>query len=163
MQANIKEVSKTLLYRASEDIVTLVEAMPEDRLHWKPVDSVRQTAFTQVYECLIVNSAWDYVIRGRGVHDLNITPPAVQALYDTQPSTPEELVIQLRQTTADLVMALADVPEEETGNKVPVWSGTMLLAECFLYPYWHMVYHEGQINLIQTCYDDQKSYHNYET
>ena len=60
-------------------------------------------------------------------------------------------------------MAIKDVPDEETGNKVSVWSGTMLLAECFLYSYWHMVYHEGQINLIQTCYGDQESYHNYET
>jgi hypothetical protein len=50
--------------------------------------------------------------------------------------------------------AIQSVSEDQTAEEIQTPWGGYSLARCCLHAYWNMVYHEGQINYIQTLYGD---------
>jgi glutathione S-transferase len=70
----------------------------------------------------------------------------------------EAVKAKLLEATQELAEAILAVPDADLANEIQVDTETYLLADCFLHPYWNMVYHEGQINYIQTLYGDRESH-----
>jgi hypothetical protein len=164
MRASLTELAALMTERASADVTAAALAVPAARLTWKPSDAARSTVMSQVFECAVVNTLWAAVVANRGIGK-DIMPPAYLKLRDAQAAgsldTWVPMLAALEQSTLALASAIRALPEDETGTVVPVWEGTMPLSECCFYAYWHLAYHEGQINYLQTLYGDQGNYHAY--
>lgn len=164
MRANLTELAALMTERASADLTAAALAVPAERLTWKPSEPVRSTVMSQLFECAIVNTLWAAVVTGRGIAE-DTRPPVYQDLINAQAAgrldTLTPMLAALEQSTLALTASIRALPEDETGMVVPVWHGTMPLSECCFYAYWHLAYHEGQINYLQTLYGDQSHYHVY--
>lgn len=164
MRASLPHLAALMTERASADVIAAALAVPAERLTWKPSEPVRSTVMSQLFECAVVNTLWAVVVAQRGI-DKDVMPPAYLDLRDAQSAGKLDTLIPmlaaLEQSTLTLTQAIRGLPEDETGTVVPVWDGTMPLSECCFYAYWHLVYHEGQINYLQTLYGDQANYHAY--
>lgn len=164
MRANLTELAALMTDRASADLTAAALAVPAERLGWKPAESVRSTVMDQLFECTVVSTIWAAVIACRGVSE-DSKPPAYLDLLNMQAEgkldTLTPMLAALEQSTHALTAAIRALPEDQTGTVVSVWHGTMPLSECCFYAYWHLVYHEGQINYLQMLYGDQAHYHVY--
>lgn len=162
MSITVQTQAARRVRHAAESLITAVSATPPDRLHWRPLECGRPI-LNQAIECVFANMRWAGTIRNRALTEV---PPEtveqVRAVFrqeiDAGSYTGETVKAKLREVTAELAEAILAVSEEELSREIKVGFETYLLADCFLHPYWNMVYHEGQINYIQTLYGDHEDH-----
>ncbi len=157
----VPALAALLTHRATNDLVALLQATPDDKLAWTPENTGR-SVLEQAKECAIVHYIWAVIIRERGL-PIEM-PPEFTAFAEQAINSRESAIAALQTTTNALVAAIQSVAPEETGVAVRVdmmSDRKVALAECCLYPYWHTVYHEGQVNYLQTLYGDTKDRHKY--
>ena len=149
MQVSVQTVAARRSQKAADDLTAAANATRADRLDWKPLDRGR-TVLDQLAECAMANLKWANILRACAYSRL----PAEAAAGFTELTTREQVLEKLRETTAALVEAILAVPDELLGTEIETPWGPYSLSDCCLHAYWNMVYHEGQINSIQTLYGD---------
>ncbi|MBC7806045.1 MAG: DinB family protein [Akkermansiaceae bacterium] len=156
-------IAALLTRRAADDLLTLLRSIPDERLLWKPSES-NLTVLGQLRECAIVNQNWAITITERGFPVGSPDSRELRSFIDALSETREGCTDGIERSTEALVAAINGVSEEDTDLRINIDTlrpGTITLAEACLYSYWHMVYHEGQINFLQASYGDAAHYHDY--
>ncbi len=150
---HVQTLAVTLTRRAARALVAAVEATPDDRLAWQPLDQ-GHSILQQVNDCALANLNWALILKNRTYGRL---PHAFEDVAEMGITTREAALARLRETTDQLVAAIDSVGDDEVARvlAVPLEDGVDLtLAEACLHAYWNMVYHEGQIRYIQILYGD---------
>lgn len=143
-------VAADLTREAAKTIIFVATATPLDKHHWKPLGNGRSIV-AQVVECAQANRKWADILRTRAWVDYS---EAILQKALTELNTMEKATAELRKTAEILAQAIASVPDEDMAGAIEGPWGAYSLPRCCLHAYWNMVYHEGQINYIQTLYGD---------
>ena len=150
MTMTIQALAAELTRETAEVLIAVAVATPEDKLTWQPLDNGR-TIMDQLVECTLANRKWTNILR-TGVYG-NIGGEAAEQAY-AELNTREKVTVSLRETAADLAAAIEAVPDADLARNLETPWGPYTLARSCMHAYWNMVYHEGQINYIQTLYGD---------
>jgi len=146
MAVTVQEYVARVTEKKTEDLLAAAHAVAEDKHGWKPLGRGR-TIIDLIAECAITNRmsinllherVWDEAGREerRQAH----------AALDTL----DKAGASLRDNTRALADAIRAIPDDQLALEVTLPGETSTVAEDMLHPYWNMVYHEGQINYIQT-------------
>ncbi|HLV80236.1 MAG TPA: DinB family protein [Chthonomonadaceae bacterium] len=154
MPQTIQALAAELTHFAAETIMVLVQNTPPDKWDWKPLDNGR-TILNQMAECALANQKWADILRRRAW--VSYGEEAWQQAF-SELNTLDKAAARLQETTANLVEAILALPDEEMDGLVQTPNGPYSLPRCCMHAYWNMVYHEGQINYIQTLYGDFEEY-----
>lgn len=146
MGVTVQEYVARVTEKKSEDLLAAAHAVAEDKQGWKPLGRGR-TVIDLVAECAITNKmsinllherAWDEAGREerRQAH----------AALDTL----DKAGASLLENTRALAEAIRAIPDDQLALEIALPGETSTVAEDLLHPFWNMVYHEGQINYIQS-------------
>ena len=120
-----------------------------DKMTWRPLDKGR-SALDQVMECA------GFAHIGTHIFTHGVVPPMDQSVFEqfqAEYGTPEKALALLQSATNEFARAIEALPADKHQEKVTLpFGGGMekTLAEFALMAYWNTVYHEGQVNYIQT-------------
>ncbi|RYX85765.1 DinB family protein [bacterium] len=132
--------------KASQDIITALLRLPEEKRSWSPMGDAR-TAIDTVAECAILSGSTARLIETRvfaeSFDNANYARIKAELSQDF-----EALQSLLDSNTALVAAAIRSLPDEELKAEVMMPWGPMTLEQVCSYPYWNMSYHEGQINYI---------------
>jgi len=122
---------------------------------WSPLGDAR-SALSVLTECVIANYKWRDILRNRQYSDVSeeLWEEVTKACLDL-PAT----LAQLETSGEQLAQAILTIPDNDTADEIESPWGPYTLADCCLHAYWNMVYHEGQINYIQTLYGDHEEHY----
>lgn len=136
--------SYTDLYRAAQNL--------GENITWQPLDRGR-SALDQIQE------AAGFALLGAEIFEQQAMPPfdpegmnRLRANHDT----PEKALTLLEEASAKLASALEIFPPEKLDHRIilPFGDGAeRSFAEIAMLIYWNTVYHEGQVNYIETLID----------
>jgi len=151
----VQEIAANLIKNQAATLARTAKAVPEDKWKWMPLDAGR-TVHDQVAECGGINFFVAKLLQAREVPPMD--PDALKNLREMN-DTPEKALGLLETGTETLVAAVLAFPEEHINDTITLPFGggmTKSFMEIMLMPHWNMIYHEGQINYIQTLYGDSK-------
>lgn len=157
MSTTVQSVAATLIEKVANDLIATVRTMPEDKAQWEPTPDTR-SVINQVVECCLANRMWGNTLQTQ-VHARLPEGVAEQAYKEL--TTIEKVTAHLQETSDQLAAIVRNLPDEALPVVVPYpWKPEAgnSVAECCFHPYWNMVYHQGQINFIQTLYGDQEEH-----
>ncbi len=140
---------------AVNDLLAAARSTQPDKITWVPMGEGR-TVLDQLTECVLANTKWRDILQTR--HYANVSPEVRERIH-AQCDTLDNTLAALEQSGAALMEAIAAVPDAETGEEIETPWEAYTLADCCLHAYWNMVYHEGQINYIQTLYGDTEDHY----
>ena len=139
--AQITRHSTEALARAARELGDLVT--------WRPLDKGR-SAFDQMQEVAGMAGMGKILIETQAMPAMDRAAfTAFREKYDT----PEKVFAVLESASEEFAQAIEALPEEKLGVVVTLpFAGGMdrTLGEFVMLVYWNTVYHEGQINYIQT-------------
>lgn len=150
---HVQTLAVTLTRQGAQALAAAVEATPDDRLAWQPLDQGR-SILQQLIDCALANLKWALILQNRAYGRL---PRAFADVAEMSLTTRDAALARLQETVEQLATAIETLSDDEIGRvlSVPAEDGVDLtLAEACLSPYWNMVYHEGQVRYIQTLYGD---------
>lgn len=134
--------------------------VPDDRLTWTPTptskSAIRVAAHTALYA-----GRFAQMIRDRQL--LNPTNLeewlAEREAEEKQITDRKEMERVFREGTAQVLEALESLSKEEVEMQLTSGQGwTMPMTQLMNLPAWHATLHLGQIDYLQTCWDDQEIY-----
>ncbi len=137
--------------RGTENLIVAALATPPDKRTWQPLENGRSVADLLV-ECTLVNLKWAASLRNRVYTRVT---SETEACVISAPDDTNLLIERLRASTSELIAAIKNVRDDELPQMLPTPFGTYSMADLCLIAYWNSVYHEGQINYIQTLYGDK--------
>lgn len=150
MPPTVQSVAAGLTRETAETIIFVAHATPPDKHHWQPLDNGRSIV-AQIVECVLANQKWTGILQSRAwVSISEETFDNALAEWDTL----EKATTQLRTAANALALAIEAVPDSDMAGEITAPWGPYPLSRCCLHAYWNMVYHEGQINYVQTLYGD---------
>jgi hypothetical protein len=121
-----------------------------DKIDWKPLDKGR-SALDQVQECA------GMAVFGAQIMETQSVPPFDSAVFEKfrkEYASPDKAVALLRDATERFATAIEAFPTEKLNDKVTLPFGPNGMEKSFgevaMMAYWNTVYHEGQVNYIQT-------------
>jgi hypothetical protein len=139
--ANMNRGAAAALAKAAHDLGA--------KATWKPLDRGR-TALDQVQECAGLTRLCASIFAAGHMVPVNMDNMAqLRARLDTL----EKAAPYLHTAIEDLGRLIEEFPAEKLDEKIVLPFGGGMeksFAELALMNYWNMVYHEGQINYIQT-------------
>lgn len=146
---NLSQTALARMVRKSAEDLGKAATELGDKMTWRPLDKGR-SALDQVQECA-------------GIALLGTQILTTQAMPPMDPSTFEKLradhdtpakALQLLSEAADqCARAIETFPDDKMDHKITLPFGGGMeksFAEIPLMVYWNTVYHEGQVNYIQT-------------
>ncbi|MBC8064955.1 MAG: hypothetical protein H7Y17_09005 [Chlorobia bacterium] len=148
MRQNVQSLLARRVGDAATSIVTTTKAMPSERLTWIPLDNGRCVS-ELLADCIHGNSRVAKIIPTRSFENL----PEAPDWKATDLPELHRLLLDSAEKYAEVVMA---VPDEDLEVEFDAPWGKIVLGDGLFHPYWNMVYHEGQINYIQTLYGDKE-------
>ncbi len=133
-----------------EDLAAAALRTRSEKLKWQALGDARHV-LDLVQECAIVNSRWAEILnRGQW-----ITWPQEKINEELSRMGSLDLALaRLRQGTDEFCNAVRSVPVEKFGESLELPWAVVSMSEAMLHAVWHMSYHEGQVNYIQTLYGD---------
>ncbi len=144
------EQAAKMTAQAAGKIESAMLKMPEEKLTWKPEQGAR-TILHQIAECACINKmAAGMLATQQMPADFREQLDASFAHNDTRDKT----IASLKEGTALLTAAILAFPAEKLDSEIALPWGSHTLADMVFMPYWNMSYHEGQINYIQTLYEE---------
>ena len=148
MPATVQAYMAALTQKAAEDLILAVEALPEDKRSWSPLDKGR-SALDQAAECAILNALTAELI---STHSFPANFSFDTFVADKQKLAEEwsSLKELLEANTAAAVSAIEAVKDEDLEVVIEMPWGARNIGQIIAYPYWNMSYHEGQTNFIAT-------------
>ena len=155
MRMTVPQIAASRTQRAVQDLIAAARSTQSDKVTWVPLGEAR-TVLDQLTECVIANLKWRSILQTRRYADVSREVwEQIVAECTTLPAT----LARLEQSGAELIAAIMAVPDEDTADEIETPWGRYTLADCCLHAYWNMVYHEGQINYIQTLYGDMEEHY----
>lgn len=133
--------------KAAADLEAAFARIPEDKRGWAPADTSR-SALDQMAEVAILNGftaetlltqKWNSGGGFEGYFKLKAETVEKGWAYI------EPLLKENVQKVADAIRAF---PTDALQNPIETSFGSMKMTQIIGYPFWNMVYHEGQINYI---------------
>ena len=147
--SDVRTLIANLNRQAAESLAKAARELG-DKITWRPLDKGR-SALDQVIECGGIN------LLGARVFENHDTAPTVDwdamEKMRAEYQDPEKALDLLATATDRLARAIEAFPAEQLGEQVTLpFGGGMQksFAEVALLNHWNMVYHEGQVNYIQT-------------
>jgi len=134
--------------------------VPEDRLNWSPVPTAKSALRIAAHVALYAGR-FASMIRERQV------PKPVNLVEWLADRDAEEIAIKSREEveqvyklgTAEVLRALDDLNENDLESTIDSGQGwSMPFSHLINLPGWHATLHAGQIDYLQTCWDDQTVY-----
>lgn len=139
--------------RSAEGLIHQATKMGE-KATWKPLDEGR-TALDQVAECALICASMVDVLKNWKMPEFT---PEMIAEYETSKAalSMEEASAMLQEKTAELCDVIRAIPDDQLEGTMQFW-GPEPWARVGVMGYhnWNMVYHNGQLNYIQTLYGDK--------
>ena len=151
MDTPIQTLAAWRTRRGCENLIAAMTAMPEEKRNWRPLGAGRAVN-ELLLECILVNLKWAATLRNR---DYTRVSSEVAVSLHAVVGASQELTEYLCRSTTELIDAIESVDNDELAEVIETPFGMYSLADCCLIAYWNSVYHEGQINYIQTLYGDQ--------
>ncbi len=152
---NISQFLAMRLRNAADALHAACERMPDERLLWKPDPEghAGRSALEQVCECAYLNQ-W-----GAAIFRSHALVPFDRADYEQQIQARcnRDALFWLLEASNALAQAVAGFPAGQWGAALthPLTHQPVSWAELADFFYWNTVYHEGQVNYIQTLYGDR--------
>jgi hypothetical protein len=132
------------------NLIRLLHVTPIEKLAWQPLDCGR-SVIEQVIECILVNRKWALTLR-QNVYT-RLSAESVEQVRELCRDVSQATRL-LQESGEELADAILTLPTMQLGDQITAPFGVYSVADCCLLGYWNMVYHEGQINYIQTLYGD---------
>lgn len=148
---NAPETLSKLFQEGIPGLTKAVEAIPEDKLDWKPAEGSR-TIRQLVSEIVMMP---DYIAQAL---EQRAVPPYEEISNQYSAMSISELLAKLPENAKTLEKAMKNFPESDYEETLEAPWGTWTYFQTLSYPYWNMMWHTGQINYIQTMYGDQSFY-----
>lgn len=155
MRMTVPQIAASRTRRAVQDLIAAARSTEPDKVSWVPLGEARPI-LDQLTECVIANIKWRNILQSRRYANV---PPEVREQTVAECATLPDTLARLEQAGEELAAAILAVPDEETGDEIESQWGAYTLADCCLHAYWNMVYHEGQINYVQTLYGDTEEHY----
>ena len=134
--------------------------VPDDKLAWTPTptskSAIRIAAHTALYAGRFAKMIRDRRLPvpenlGEWLAERNAEEEAI--------TSREEMERIFREGTAEVLEALDSLTPEEAEMTLDSGQGwTMPMTQLMALPGWHATLHAGQIDYLQTCWDDQQVY-----
>jgi hypothetical protein len=130
------------LRRTVAHSVATLKATPEDKLDYKPTDTAKSVRELSQHSVLGNN----YCLQAFGIEvqgDVNVT-------------TVPELVTELEKTGNALIDFASGCDESALVKEVNFFGGPISTVQMLMTTEWHLSRHSGQIDYLQTTWDDQE-------
>jgi len=144
----VRQTQKALL-----DLISAVEALPDDRVEWSPAEGMR-SALSMMQEVAVSPEFHNLLLQGgvlsQSFHSELVTKAAGLLTFD-------ECRVEAQEATMRLCSVILSFPDDMLDDEVVLPFGpgvTMSMADVLGQHYWNMVYHLGQVNYIQTALGD---------
>jgi hypothetical protein len=138
---------------SADGLVRNLNAMPADKLNWKPLDAGR-SALQMAVECGVISHSAAKTLNTR--QDPVMDMDEYQRIQ-TDTDTAEKAAALLSQGTDAVIAAIEAFPAEHIDGKVKMpWGQEITFGDLMKLIHWNNVYHTGQIAYIQTLYGDKE-------
>ncbi|MBI5705612.1 MAG: DinB family protein [Armatimonadetes bacterium] len=140
--------------QAMEHFLKVLSFVPEDMLDWKPVPTAK-SAFEIAAHCAGYSAGFVGVIAtGEFPEQVEDFLGPIQAAIASI-TTREQAEAALREGTAKTLAALDTVKPEWIDSTIDTLIGPTPFLFFMTIPANHLVNHTGQLDYLQTCWDDQ--------
>lgn len=150
-----KELILTMIGKARDGLVRTAQAVPEDKLNWRPLDNGRPV-LDLLGDAAQAPQMVSRMLESRG--EFAPSPEMFQQLKQEREGwTRDETIGHLNENTEHLFTLVRALPDEELARPVtlPLGGGmTMPLAGWIMVAYRSFTNRYAQINYIQTLYGD---------
>lgn len=134
--------------------------VPDDKLEWTPVPTAKSAIRIAAHTALYAGRF------ARMIRDRRVPVPdnleewlAERNAEEVAITSREEMERVFREGTAEVLAALDSLTPEETEMTLDSGQGwSMPMQQLMALPGWHATLHAGQIDYLQTCWDDQQVY-----
>ncbi len=154
------EIAKQRATGGMEMFLRNFSYVPDDRLTWTPTptykSALRFAAHTGLYA-----GRFAQLIRDRRLPTPDDLPQwlAEREAEEVAITSREEMERVFHEGTTEVLAALDSLtPEEVEMNLVSAQGWSMPMKQLMNLPGWHATLHLGQIDYLQTCWDDQQVY-----
>jgi hypothetical protein len=152
--ATIPAIAALRLRHSRKAFIDAFQAMPAEKQDWKPTlpDGKGRSARQLVEECVLTNTTFAEMIRSGVEPDIDW----VGELTKLGAVESGALVEQFRAGNEALAVLLESLTDDHLVRTFlwPWAEREVSFAEFAFMPAWHLDYHAGQINYIQTLYGD---------
>lgn len=134
--------------------------VPDDRLNWTPVPTAKSALRIASHTALYAGR-FATMIRNRSLPRPENLDAWIEAnnAEEIAITSREEMERVFRAGTAEVLAALDTLQPDEIGMTLDSGQGwSMPMLQLMGLPGWHTTLHAGQIDYLQTCWDDQKIY-----
>lgn len=157
---NLVESSKKSAVSAMEMFLRNFSHVPDDKLNWTPTPSSKSALRIAAHTALYAGRF------AQMIRDRRLPQPDNLADCLVQREAEEEAIVSrneiepiFRQRTAEVLLALDGLTQEETEMMLGSGQGwSVPMRQLMELPGWHATLHTGQIDYLQTCWDDQQVY-----
>jgi hypothetical protein len=134
--------------------------VPDDKLNWTPVPTAKSAIRIAAHTALYAGRF------ARMIRDRTLPAPENLAEWLAQRDAEEVAITSrvemekiFREGTAEVLVALDTLMPEELELSLDSGQGwSMPMKQLMGLPGWHATLHAGQIDYLQTCWDDQQIY-----
>ncbi len=152
--ATIQSIAVLRLRHSRIAFITAFEEMPAEKQAWKPTlsDNSGRSARQLLEECTLTNLTFAEMLRSGVEPDLG-WEDAISKLSAIESGA---LIEQFRAGNEALETVIEAMSDDHLGETFlwPWAERQVSFAEFVFVPAWHLDYHAGQINYIQTLYGD---------
>lgn len=152
------ELCKENAVRAMNHFLHAMSFVPEDRLHWSPTPTSK-CAFKIASHTAVTNGNFAKMIRDRKLPSGDEIPEFIARTHASEEAlaTREEIESLLRKNTDEVLTALDTLTPNDLDVILDTGLGwTMPIKQLMNLPAAHVNWHIGQIDYLQTCWDDQE-------
>jgi len=152
------EACKENAVRAMKHFLHAMSFVPDDKLHWSPVPSSK-SAFKIAAHTAVTNGNFAKMIRERRLPSGDEIAEFVARTQASEASltTREEIEALFRKNTDDVLAAIDTLSPDEFELILDTGVGfSMPMKQLMNLPTAHVNWHIGQIDYLQTCWDDQE-------
>lgn len=154
----IVESCKKSAVSEMEHFLKVFAHVPDDRLHWSPTPTskspIRVAAHTALYAGRFAQMIENRKLPGGEDIDAWVAKNEAEEIALTD----RQLVIDtFRRGTERVLAALDALSEEDVAMRLDSGQGwSTPMRHLMSLPGWHAILHAGQIDYLQTCWDDQE-------
>lgn len=154
------ETSKQRAVNCMEFFLRNFAHVPDDRLHWTPTPTAKSALRIAAHTALYAGRFAE-MIRNRAVPAPGNLAEwlARRDAEEIAVTTREEMEKAFRDGTAEVLDALDTLTPEDLETSLDSGQGwSMPMTQLLGLPAFHATLHAGQIDYLQTCWDDQQVY-----
>lgn len=157
---NFVDDCKKSAVREMEMFLRNFSHVPDERLYWTPVPTAKSALRIAAHVALYAGR-FARMIEARQLPVVDNVDAwlAEREAEEVALTCRVEMERVFRQGTAEVLAALDSMTPEEVGMTLDSGQGwTMPMTHLMALPGWHATLHTGQIDYLQTCWDDQHIY-----